>query len=184
MKPLLLFCLLALAHTVFAQSLDYISIRKNNGRSLKNFYTGSTILFQTVDGSYLHGPIKAIRNDSVYITIYDVRYYPTIFGTTIKDTIAVYDAGVHCKEIKRIQINRRQSFLQRRAGPLLMLGGGGYFATNILNGAFFNQPVTGKDNLRRASTAAGAFGLGYLINKLFSSDGFSKKGHRIEYVDL
>lgn len=167
-----------------AQSLDYISLRKKNGRSIKNFYTGSTILFQTTDGNYTEGPIKAIRNDSVYITVYDIRYMPTIYGTFVRDTIATFYPGVLYKEIKRIQIKRRRGFLESRTGPLLMIGGAGYFALNVLNGSIYNQPLTDKRNLRTLSIAAGSFGLGYLIDKLFVSDGFSKKSQRIVYVDL
>ncbi len=167
-----------------AQSLDYISIRKKNGRSIKNFYTGSSILLQTIDGAYLQGPIKAIRNDSVYVTFYDIRSYLTTFGTYIRDTVAVYYPVVHYKEIKRIHINSRRRFLQNATGPILMIGGAGYLGLNILNGTLYNQPITDKRNLRSLGIATGAFGIGYLIKKLFSSDGFNKKSHQIEYVDL
>jgi hypothetical protein len=44
--------------------------------------------------------------------------------------------------------------------------------------------VTDRKNVKRISIAAGAFGLGLLFRKLFSSDGFTRKGHRIVYVDL
>jgi hypothetical protein len=167
-----------------AQSLDYISIRKKNGRSVKNFYTGSPILLQTTDGAYLQGPIKAIRNDSVYITFYDIRSYPTALGTFMRDTVAVYYPVVHFKEIRRIHISTRRKFLQNATGPILMIGGAGYLALNLLNGTLYNQPITDKQNMRSLSVAAGAFGLGYVIRKLFSSDGFSKKGHQIVYVNL
>ncbi|MDB5209127.1 MAG: hypothetical protein JWR72_4202 [Flavisolibacter sp.] len=184
MKPVLLFSLIILIQTASAQSLDYISIRKKNGRSIKSFYTGSAILLQTIDGGYLQGPIKAIRNDSIYITFYDIRSYPTTFGTYMRDTVAVYYPVVHYKEIKRIHINSRRRFLQTTAGPILMIGGAGYLALNILNGALYNQPITDKRNLRSLGIATGAFGLGYLINRLFSSDGFNKKSQQIVYVNL
>lgn len=185
MKPLLaLFCFLINFQNLSAQSPDYISIRKKNDRVIKNFYTGSNILFQTTDGSYLQGPVKAIRNDSLFILIYDVRPYRTMFGSVIKDTISVQTIGVHRKEIKRIHLSKKEGFFQRNTGPLLMIGGAGYFALNVLNGAIFELPITDKKNLRTLGIAAGAFGLGYLITKLFSSDGFSKGKHRIVYVDL
>jgi hypothetical protein len=65
-----------------------------------------------------------------------------------------------------------------------MIGGAGFLALNILNGTLYNQPITDKRNMRSLGIATGAFGLGFLINKLFSSDGFNKKRHHIVYVDL
>lgn len=185
MKPLLkLVVILLLAQTTTAQSLDYLSVRKKNGRVLKNIYAGGSILMQTKDGSYLQGPVEAIRNDSLYVMLYDVRVYATIWGSRVRDTVSRTLIGVNHKDIARIHLSKRSSFAQRATGPLLMLGGGGYFAVNVLNGAFFNQPITDKRNLKTLGIAAGAFGLGYLIQKLFSTDGFSKKKHQIVYVDL
>lgn len=184
MKPLLLFCALVLFQNSFAQSLDYISVRKKNGRVLKNFYAGSNILLQATDGSYLEGPVNSVRNDSVFVTLYDIRRFPTIWGTYTVDTIATTVAGIRSEEIKRIYLNRRKGFFQRQIPPLLMIGGAGYLTLNLLNGALYHQPVTDKKNIRRLETAAGAFALGFLLNKLFSSDGFSKKGNKIIYVDL
>ncbi|HEX8314621.1 MAG TPA: hypothetical protein VF609_06505 [Flavisolibacter sp.] len=185
MKPLLLSFLLSLfIQNSFAQSLDYISIRKKNGRVIKNIYNGSHVLLQTVDGSYLQGPVNAIRNDSIFLTIYDIRLYQTIWGSIIRDTITSTLVGMHYKDIGRVHLNRRTTFVQRSMGPLLMLGGAGYLAVNVLNGALFDIPIADKQNLKRLGTAAGLFGIGYLIQKLFSSDGFSKKKHQVLYVDL
>lgn len=184
MKPLLLFLFLCSLQTAFAQSLDYISVRKQNGRVLKNFYTGSEIVLQQTDGSYLNGPVQNIRNDSLFLLLYDIRYYPTAWGTYMKDTVATTLVGMPVRQIRRILLNRRKSFLQRTASPLLMAGGAGYFALNILNGALFDLQQTDGKNLRRVGIAGGVFGVGLLLKKLFASDGFSKKTHRILYIDL
>ena len=184
MKPGLLFFLLFSSLASTAQSLDYISVRKPNGQVVKNFYTGSDVLFQLADGSYLKGPIENVRNDSVYVRVYDIRYYPTAWGTYMKDTVATTDIGIRYKEISRVFLNRRKTFFQRTAGPLLMLGGGTYLAVNLLNGAFYDLPLTDSKNLRRLGIAAGSFGLGYLFKKLFASDGFSSRKLHIVYVDL
>ena len=185
MKPLLLcFVLFFFIQTAFTQSRDYISVRKKNGRVVKNVYSGSHVLLQTEDGTYLLGPVNTIRNDSIYLTIYDVRLYPTMWGSIIRDTITKTLVGLHHKDIRRIHVSKKTTFLQRTAGPLLMLGGAGYFAVNVLNGAFFDLPLTDSRNLKTLGISAGAFGLGLLIKKLFASDGFSKKKHQIQYVDL
>ena len=184
MKSLLVACILLCTKTIFAQSPDYISVRKQNGLVVKNFYAGSTILMQLNDGTYLAGPIEIIRNDSVYVTLYDVRRYATTWETYVRDTVSTVLAGVRFTEISRIHLSRRRTFWERSAGPMLMLGGGGYLVVNLLNGAFYDYPLTDSRNLRRIGIAAGAAGLGYLFTRLFASDGFSKKKHRLVYVDL
>lgn len=184
MKPTLLFFLFFLFQFASAQSLDYISVRKRNGRVVKNFYAGSEMLVQLNDGSYLKGPVKTMQNDSVYITLYDVRYYPTPWGSFVRDTVAISVAGFQSKDIARVFLNRRRGFFQRNAGPLLMIGGAGYFSLNLLNGDLFNRSISRRKRQQKAFYSAGAFGLGYLLNKLFASDGFSKSGDRIVYVDL
>ncbi|HEY1021159.1 MAG TPA: hypothetical protein VGE06_02545 [Flavisolibacter sp.] len=184
MKLLLLFCLLLFLQELPAQSLDYISVRKSNGRVLKNFYAGSAIILQQTNGTYLQGPVLAVRNDSIYVTVYDIRYYPTQFGTYVRDTISTTHVGIRHQEIQRIFLNPRRGFFKRMAGPLLMIGGGGYLVLNVLNGLAYEGSVTDSENLRKLGTAAGAFGLGFLLTKLFASDGFSTQKHRIVYVDL
>lgn len=167
-----------------AQSLDYISVRKRNGQVVKNFYTGSQLLLQRRDGSYLEGPAQAIRNDSVFVLFYDIRYYPTPWGTYQKDTIATLLVGLPFAEVSRLFLSRHKGFFERRTGSLLMAGGAAYLALNITNGVIFGQPLTDPKNLQRVGFAAGAFGLGYLIKKLFVSDGFSRRSQRIEYIHL
>lgn len=184
MKPLLLLCLFFLSHTVLAQSLDYISIRKQNNRVVKNFYTGSAMLMQLTDGSYLQGPVQTIKNDSVYVVVFDIRYYRTNFGTLMRDTVSKSSVGVYYKNIKRIYLNRRQGFFQRSIGPLLKIGSAGYLALNILNGDLFRPSLTGNKNLRKIGYSVSAFGLGFLLNKWFATDGFSKPKEKIVYVDL
>jgi hypothetical protein len=185
MKPLLLSLLFSsFLLTSLAQSRDYISVRKKNGRVLKNFYSGSDILLQTIDNSYLHGPIKTVRHDSVFLTLYDIRYFPTMYGGYIKDTISTMVMGLPFKEIKRIMLNTKTSFAGRRLGPILMIAGAGYFTLNVINGLADGLPITESNNLQKLGIAGALFGLGYFIKRLTYSDGFSKPKHSIVYVKL
>ena len=184
MKPTLVFFLLLVVHLSFAQSLDYISVRKKNGRVLKNFFSGSDILLQTTDGTYWQGPVRTLQNDTLYLTVYDVRYMPTVYGGFVRDTLTTSVVPVYYKNIKRIQLNPHENFFQRTGPVLLMLAGGGYLTLNILNGAFYNQSVPGRERVRKIAAGASLFGLGYLLQKLFHSDGFSKPSHQILYTNL
>jgi hypothetical protein len=184
MKQLLCVFLLFFHLHSFSQSLDYISVRKKNGSVIKNFYSGSEITLQTTGGMYLQGPIKTIRNDTVYVTLYDIRYMPTVFGTYVKDTVSTVIFGLYKDEIGKILIQKRKSFLERTIAPLAMIGGAGYFTLNLLNGTFFDNEVSSDHKLKVVGISVGMFGIGYLIKKLSSSDGFSKPSHKIVYVDL
>ena len=181
MKPLLLFCCFLFLQQLSAQSLDYISVRKKNGKTLKNFYTGSHIFLQRNDGSYLQGPVQNIRNDSLFLTLYDIRAYPTPWGGYVRDTITTTIAAVPYKDIQRIHLNTRKGFFQRNTGLIMMLAGGGYLVINVLNGALYEFD---SEDAKRIGIAAGIFAIGFLLHKLMATDGFSKKKHHIVYVDL
>ena len=185
MKPLLLILSFLFLHqAASAQSADYLSIRKKSGRVVKNFYAGGYIELITVDNSYIAGPIQAVRNDSLFVTIYDVRSSRTVWGSILRDTVTVQTVSLHNKDIKRIQLESESSAFQRLVPPIMMIGGAGYATLNVVNGVILNQSISGNRNLRRLGTAVGIFGLGFLLNKLFASDGFTKAKHRIVYVDL
>ena len=184
MKPLLLGFTVFLVQFLSAQSLDYISVRKKNGQVVKNFYAGSSMILQQTNGSYTSGPVHSIRNDSVLITVYDIRYAPTSWGGYIKDTISTTISGIPYKDIQRIYLYKRQGFFQRNTGTLLMLAGGGYVLLNVLNGGFHGESITDSENLRSLGIATGIFATGFFLKKMFSTDGFSKKKHQIVYVDL
>lgn len=184
MKPTLLVFLIFFLQTAFAQSLDYISVRKKNDRVVKNFYKSSAVLLQTTYGSFIQGPVERIANDTVHVRVYDVRLAQTFIGSIIRDTITSTLVSVHIQDISRIFINKKKGFFQRRTGPVLMIAGSGYLTLNLLNGTFFSDRVQPSEKVRKVITGAGLFGLGYLFQKLFADDGFSKKKHRIVYVDL
>ncbi|MGE5519411.1 MAG: hypothetical protein ACM3VS_05730 [Candidatus Dadabacteria bacterium] len=184
MKAPFVLLMFLLSLTANSQSADYISVRKWTGKTMKNFYQGSNILLQTTDGSILQGPIKSIRNDSVYLTIYTTRYFPTIWGTRQLDTISIVDLGLKFKEISRIHFGKKSGFFARNAGPLMMIGGTGYLSLNLLNALTLPGSVTDRDNLRKISIAGGIVVVGYFLNKLLYSDGFTNKKYKIHYVDL
>jgi hypothetical protein len=184
MKLLLISSLVLTGFFTQAQSPDYISVRKKTGRVVKNFYTGSRITVQTKDGGYWEGPISAIRNDSIFLTIYDIRFYPTVFGTRMRDTAAVLPLGLSYNDLARVYLSVRQSFWQRSLPSLMMVGGAGYLSLNVLNGALFSLPLTDEKNLRKIGISAGALAAGFFLSKLFHSDGFSTSRHRLLYVKL
>ncbi|MBK5273037.1 MAG: hypothetical protein JJE22_18715 [Bacteroidia bacterium] len=167
-----------------AQSPDFISVKKKNDITLKIYRAGLPITFETQFGATVSGPIEDIRNDSLFVKIYDRRVYMTNLGITKLDTINIYISGFHYKDIKRIRIYEKKRFIRSKIHRLLIYGGAGYFILNIANGAFFDSPLTDKKNLRRLGISLGAIGTGILIRKFFGINNYSRKKHRIVYVNM
>ena len=170
--------------TASSQVSDFISVRKKNGRTIKSFFPGSPIIAETFYGSYLDGWVEAIRSDSVFIKIYDVRYYGTPYGGTIIDTIRNYIVPIYHEEIKSIQVFERRKQFPSKISKLLLIGGSGYFLLNLANGAYLNESVSDKKNLRSLGISLGSVGAGLLLNRLFKPNNFSEGKHRIVYVKM
>jgi len=167
-----------------SQSPDFISVKKKNGITLKTYRTGLPITFENTFGETISGPIESIRNDSVFVRIYDRRVFMTNLGVTIVDTITTYVSGFHYKEIKRVKLYEKKRFIRSKIDRLLIYGGAGYFILNIANGAFFDSPITDKKNLKRLGISLGAIGTGILIRKFFGINNYSRKKHKIVYVNM
>ncbi|MGV3529711.1 MAG: hypothetical protein ACO1OO_12505 [Flavisolibacter sp.] len=184
MKPLLLLGTLIFCLQASAQSGDYLSVRKKNGRVVKNFMPGTHILLQTKEGRYWEGPIKSIKNDSITLTIYEVRLLGTTWNSVIRDTFSVMPLRLHYIDIARIYMPRHRGFFERQTAPLLMIAGAGYTLLNLANGATYGLPLTDKKNLGKLSVGAGLFAAGWLLRKVFQPQDYTTNRHRIEYVNL
>ena len=167
-----------------SQISDFISVRKKNGRIIKSFYAGSPIVVETVHGSYLDGWVNEIKNDSVFVKIFDIRYYRAAYGGTIIDTVRSYIIPVHHKEIKGIKVFERRKSAPAKIGKLLVISGAGYFLLNLANGAYLNESVTDKKNVNSLGISLGLLSAGLLINRLFKPTSFSEKKHKVVYVKM
>jgi hypothetical protein len=65
-----------------------------------------------------------------------------------------------------------------------MIAGAGYAALNLINGSLFNLPVTDKKNLKTLGISAGLFAAGFINNKFFPPNLFSRKKDKIVYISL
>src|SRR6478736_1655796 len=110
MKLKLLIILTLLSLSLQAQVSDFITVKKKNNRTLKTFFPGSAISFETSSGSYVSGTIDIIRNDSLFIKMFDIRTYPTQFGVTKIDTFGTYSLGFHYKEITKVDVGKKDYF--------------------------------------------------------------------------
>jgi hypothetical protein len=165
---------------IFSQASDFITVKKHNNRTIKTFFPGVPISFVTVYKRPVNGTITDIRHDSIFVKEWDVRVVPTTFGVTVLDTAGVYITGFHYKEIETIDVSDRTQFQQVTAGRILIIGGIGYTALNIINGAYLHEPITDSKNLKNLGIAAGAVGTGLLINYLSRH----RRKYLIEYIRM
>lgn len=163
---------------------DYVKVKKRNNRTLKTFFTGSFISCKTVYGNYAGGVIQDIKNDSLFIKEYDVRSVPTQWGVSRTDTLGSYTIGLYYKDIQTVDINRREPFALFTNGTLLIVGGLGFAALNVINGKYLNEPITSRENLKSLGISLGAAGAGYLLNRLRKFNRENGRRYRIEYVHM
>jgi hypothetical protein len=180
LKLLLLSIPLSFPSIIFAQASDFITVKKHNNRTIKTFFQGVPISFVTAYKRTVNGMITDIKHDSVFVKEWDIRAVPTTWGVTVLDTAGVYITGFNYKEIESIDVSDRTKFQQVTPGRLLVIGGIGYTALNIINGAYLNEPITDSRNLKNLGIAAGAVGTGLLINFLSRH----KRKYLIEYIHM
>jgi hypothetical protein len=180
LKLLLLAILLSISAKNFSQASDFITVKKHNNRTIKTFFPGVPISFVTVYKRPVNGMITDIHHDSIFVKEWDIRVVPTNFGVTMLDTAGVYITGFHYKEIATIDVSDRTKFQQVTPGRILIIGGIGYTALNIINGAYLHEPITDSRNLKNLGIATGAVGTGLLINYLSRH----KRKYLIEYIHM
>lgn len=164
----------------FAQASDFISVKKKNNRTVKTYFPGLRIQFTTVYGREVNGLIESIHNDSVFVREWDTRLGGGYFGLPRIDTVGVYLTGYHYKEIKDVAVKDRSVSLALLPGKLLMIGGTGYAALNLINAGYLHESVGDSKNLRRLGIAGAAVVTGFVANKLLRM----KSKLRIEYVHM
>jgi hypothetical protein len=170
--------------SVFAQGSDIITVRKQNGRTIKSFTRGSYIEFIDPAGQNVKGVIQWIYNDSVFIGQPDIRKYYTETGGVIFDTIGTWNKAYHYKELLSIRINRHKNSFINFAGSALMVGSAGYALLNVINGAYLDEPITDKENIQTLGIAVGVFGAGLALKKIFPRNPYTKRHHQILYIRM
>lgn len=114
--------ILAVSLTSYSQSADFIVLKKKN-KTIQAFYSGYNISLTTVSGAYINAHINGIKNDSLFLQEYIIRYLPTTLGTYIKDTAGSYRYSFHYNQIKAIGRSLKRGFNTKGSGASLFGGG-------------------------------------------------------------
>ena len=122
MKYLLLYIFFSITNQVFAQSADFILLKKKN-KTIARYYVGSNIEFTTVTGAYLNGEIKQIRNDTIFLRQYIIQQMPTRLGVYVLDTVGSYSYQYHYNQIKAIGKTNNKKFNLSGSAATLLSGG-------------------------------------------------------------
>jgi hypothetical protein len=157
---MLLPSLLLLSSFSFAQSADFLILKKKN-KTVQTFYSGSDISFTLHTGGFIRAHINGIKNDSLFLQEFIIRYLPTNIGTYIIDTAGSYRYKFHYKQIAAIGKQEKTNFNWRGSGASLMGGG----ALLILGSGVVYLADREKFSLPLVAAAAGLGTLGYFMAK-------------------
>ncbi len=117
-----LLILLFISTTSFSQSADFIQLKKNN-KTITTFYSGMNMAFTAESGAYIDALINGIKNDTLYLQQFIIRYLPTTIGTYIVDTVGSYHYKYHYNQIIAIGQKERTNFNVKGSGAALLGGG-------------------------------------------------------------
>jgi hypothetical protein len=183
MKTVTLFFIASFFYNIsLSQPSDFIILKKNQ-RTVKSFFSGSNISFET-DRGYYTGQINAIQKDSLFLSQFDIQPVLTRLGVTVLDTIAVYKLSFNYKEIIKVGNQKKKGFNLAASGGSLF--GGGILITAFGLGTWiFTKPGTEYHASTALIVASGALaGIGYLLLKSNNSTYNIGKKYQLEYIKV
>jgi hypothetical protein len=171
--------LLLFSFSAYSQSADFIILKKK-GKTMRTIYAGNDIAFTAASGAFINAHINAIKNDSLFLQEYIIRYLPTIIGTYVLDTAGSYRYQFHYNQIAALGRKAKRGFNTKGSGASLF--GGGVLLTlgsgvvYLANREKFSAP------LLIASAALAT--LGYFMAKGGSNSTAIGKKYKLVYMDM
>ncbi len=178
---LILSLLLFITTTSFSQTADFIQLKKKN-KTIITFYSGMDISFTAESGAYINAHINAIKNDTLYLQEFIIRYIPTTIGTYIIDTAGSYRYKYHYKQIVAIGQKEKTNFNTKGSGAALL--GGGVLLTLASGAVYVFDKEKFSAPLLLASVGLGT--LGYFMAKGKKSGGglLIGKKYKLVYMNM
>ena len=163
-----------------AQPSDILLLKKNN-RTLRTFFPGNQISFNTSTG-YFSGLIQSISHDSLFLVQYDIRQIPNNLGFYFLDTVGTYPFSINYKQITGFGRNNKNNFDWSASGGALF--GGGVLLTTVGLGTWlFTKP---KSQYYASPYLIGGAAflaiIGYLLVKSGSKGLILGKKYSLEYI--
>jgi hypothetical protein len=165
-----------------AQGSDLLILKKN-GRTVKTFFPGNEIIFNTTT-RYYDAVIQSINHDSLFLVQYDVKQMPTSLGVYMLDTLGTYSFAVNYKEITGLGKFADKKFDWPGSGGAL-LGGGVLLTTVGLGTWIFTKPHTRYyASPYLVGGAALLAGIGYLLAKSNGKKMVLGKKYVLRYISV
>ena len=175
-----LLILLFISTTSFSQSADFIQLKKNN-KTITTFYSGMNIAFTAESGAYIDALINGIKNDTLYVQQFIIRYLPTTIGTYIVDTVGSYHYKYHYNQIVAIGQKEKTNFNVKGSGAALF--GGGVLLTLASGVVYVADKEKFSAPLLLASVGLGT--LGYFMAKGKKGSGMLiGKKYKLVYMNM
>lgn len=162
-----------------AQSADFIILKKR-GKTVETFYGGSNISFTTVTGVFIDARINRIKNDTLFLQQFIIRYLPTNLGTYIIDTAGSYHYQYHYNQIAAFGRKERSGFNYRGSGAALL--GGGIVLTLASGVVYLVDREKFSAPLLLASVALGT--IGYFLAKGKNKGIVIGKKYKLVYISV
>jgi hypothetical protein len=175
-----LLILLFISATSFSQSADFIQLKKNN-KTITTFYSGMNMAFTAESGAYIDALINGIKNDTLYLQQFIIRYLPTTIGTYIVDTVGSYHYKYHYNQIVAIGQKEKTNFNVKGSGAALF--GGGVLLTLASGVVYVADKEKFSAPLLLASVGLGT--LGYFMAKGKKGSGMLiGKKYKLVYMNM
>ena len=171
--------LLLLAVSCYSQSADFI-ILKHHHKTVRTFFAGTNIDFTSAGGAYINAQINGIKNDTLFLQEFIIRYLPTTLGTYIIDTAGSYHYKFHYNQIKALGAIKKRGFDKRGSGASLL--GGGIVLTIASGVVYLVDRKNFSAPLLIASAALGT--IGYFWAKSGGKALVIGKKYKLVYMDM
>jgi hypothetical protein len=167
-----------------AQKSDFIVLKSRSNRTLRTYFEGTHLSARTYNDFRVNGPIKAIRNDSIFVQQTEVYQVPSQFGTPILDTV-VYTIGFPYTDIKTFDYNRRRrrGFSQIKIPTLMILAGSGYLVLETVNGIYRKESFNDQGKLLGMGIAAAVAAAGFTWKHLQKLGNKAGGKYKVVYVN-
>lgn len=181
MRCTLFIALLFASFTGYSQ--NDMMVLKKRGKIAHTYFAGQNIYYQTRDGMY-NGYINAIKNDTLFLSQFDIRQVMNYTGGTSVDTVATYRYRIAYRDIIAIVKPPKNFFSWQGIGTSLFYGG------MVLTTAGLVTWVLAKPNTRYYARpelvigAAALTGIGYLLMHTKTRTLKIGKKYRLDYVEL
>ncbi len=173
--------LLLFSTTSVAQSADFIILKKHN-KTIQTFYSGTNISFTSQSGSFINAQINGLKDDTLYLQEFIIRYLPTTIGTYIVDTAGSYRYKYHYNQIAAIGRKEKTNFNARGSGAALF--GGGVLLTLASGVVYLADREKFSAPLLLASVGLGTLGYFLAKGKKSSSGMAIGKKYKLVYMNM